>query len=501
MQRNNTRVIIVLVILALAGLVAYLLSGNKGLRWNDSFRPDDKNPYGAYVLYELLKEVNGGDAFVEVKDTLANELELNGGVRTDNYLFIGRMAFLDSSDASQLLHFVAEGNNAFFLTDALSNRFLDSTLHTVYSPEMKLYWINQELSEEEKLLESNELSQEQYTEDTLSVIEQDTTAQEEYDYSEEDYYSEEDSGEEYDSDEYYEWDADEEDYYELPLSESYYDTVAVLSLRNSAVPDYPLMRRFEYKVTMNDFAYFTDSVYSVDGNHAEVLGSLNGSYPNFIRVRYGKGFIYVHSTPLVFTNYFMLSDTVNDYTREVMSHLGSGKVYWDEENRDYDFNAFTYNADERLPDEGPLEFILSERTLRTAWYLLLLGGMLYLIFGARRQQRIIPVKDNMDNTSIEYAEVISQLFMKQSDHKKLILLKMDLFKSHLRERFMIRLPQTKEEENDLFFQYVAQKTGVSADLVKTIFVRYEYLSVIDGVTTPEMLEFHQYIEDFYSHSK
>jgi hypothetical protein len=78
---------------------------------------------------------------------------------------------------------------------------------------------------------------------------------------------------------------------------------------------------------------------------------------------------------------------------------------------------------------------------------------------------------------------------------------MDLFKSHLRERFMIRLPPTREEENDRFFQYVAQKTGVSADLVKTIFVRYEYLSVIDGVTTPDMLEFHQYIEDFYTHSK
>jgi hypothetical protein len=274
-----------------------------------------------------------------------------------------------------------------------------------------------------------------------------------------------------------------------------------LSLQNSDVPDYPLMRRFDYQITMNDFAYFADSVYSVDGNRAVVLGSFNQIYPNLIRVKYGKGFIYLHSNPLVFTNYFMLSDTVHDYTREIMSHLGSGKVYWDEENRDYDFNAFTYQADERLPDEGPLEFILSERTLRTAWYLLLLGGLLYLIFGARRQQRIIPVKDNMDNTSIEYAEVISQLFMKQSDHKKLILLKMDLFKSHLRERFMIRLPQTKEEENDNFFQYVAQKTGVSADLVKTIFVRYEYLSVIEGVTTPEMLEFHQYIEDFYSHSK
>lgn len=495
MQRNNGRVIIILVILALAGLVAYLLSGNKSMRWNDSYRPDDKNPYGAYVLFELLKEINGGDAFVEVKDTLAKELELNGGARTDNYLFIGGMAFVDSADASQLLHFVAEGNNAFFLTDAPSNRFLDSTLHTKYRPEMKLYWINQELSDEEKQLEHNELVQEEYTEDTTSTSEQDAIAEEEFDYSEED------SGEAADSDEYYAWGAEEADYDEQPLSEYHYDTVAVLRLRNSKVPDYPLMRRFEYSITMNDFSYFTDSVYSADGNRAEVLGSFNAGYPNFIRVKYGEGFIYVHSNPLVFTNYFMLSDTVHNYTREVLSHLGSGKVYWDEENRDYDFNAFTYNADEQLPEEGPLEFILSERTLRTAWYLLLLGGMLYLIFGARRQQRIIPVKDNMDNTSIEYAGVISQLFMKQSDHKKLILLKMDLFKSHLRERFMIRLPQTKDEENDHFFQYVAQKTGVSADLVKTIFARYEYLSVIDGVTTPDMLEFHQYIEDFYNHSK
>jgi hypothetical protein len=497
MQRNNVRVIIVLVILALAGLAVYLLS-DKGVGWNDSYLPDDKNPYGAYVLYELLQDVNGGEAFVDLKDTLADELQLNGGVRTDNYFFIGGMAFIDSADASQLLHFVAEGNNAFFLTDALSNRFLDSTLHTKYSPEMKLYWINQALSDEEKQLEESKPVQDELPEvieDTASASAQDAIGEEEYIYPEEEYYPEEGT------EEYYEWEAEDEVNQELPLSEFYYDTVAVLSLQNSNVPDYPLMRRFEYQITMNDFAYLSDSVYSVDGNRAEVLGSFNKSYPNFIRVKYGKGYIYLHSNPLVFTNYFMLSDTVHDYTREVMSHLGSGKVYWDEENREYDFNAFTYQADERLPDEGPLEFILSERTLRTAWYLLLLGGLLYLIFGARRQQRIIPVKDNMDNTSIEYAGVISQLFMKQSDHKKLILLKMDLFKSHLRERFMIRLPPTREEENDRFFQYVAQKTGVSADLVKTIFVRYEYLSVIDGVTTPDMLEFHQYIEDFYTHSK
>jgi len=457
MRKANFRVILILVIVAIAGLAILLLSGKSSVQWWETYRPDDKQPYGATVFHQLLKDVRQGQPFHVVTDTLANELPEDPGAQVDNYLFIGNEAYPDSADTEQLIRFVQAGNNAFFLVNTVSNRFLDSLL----------------VLEQEVMPEAVEPEMEEFNEDEG--------------YSDEEVYEEE----------YYEnesWEIEQ-------TSATYYDSCATLYLNNKNLIPYPLVRRFEYERGYNNWTYLQDKLASIDGNEAEVLGQINRTYTNFIRVKYGKGFIYVHTTPLAFTNYFMLSDTVNDYTREVMSYLGEGHIYWDEENRDYDFKAYKRNMGANLSEEGPLEFILSERPLRTAWYLLLLAALLYLIFGARRQQRIIAVADNMDNTSIEYAEVISQLFMKQSDHKKLILLKMELFKAHLRERFMIRLPLTGEEENGKLFAHIAQRSGVDQSLIESIFTQYHYLSVIEGVSTASMLEFHQKIEQFYVLSK
>lgn len=473
-SRSNIRLIIAAAVLIVVGLAAYLLLVGDRVLWIETYKPDDKNPYGSYVFFQLMNKINGGESFYRVNDTLSSEMPEDPTPDVDNYLFLGNQAYHDSADTEQLLHFVAAGNRAFFLVDDLSNRFLDSTLCGFYNEEMKLYWIQAELKQREDSLATSAAESE--TPDT----------EPEYDWTEED-------------EDYYAFEQ-ENDVYEYPLFEMMFDSSAYLTLRGR--PEYyPLRRVLEYETTMGQWTFLQDTIYSIDGNTSEILGNINEDHPVFIRIRYGKGDIYLHTTPLIFTNYFMVSDTANAYVSAVVSRMGSGKTFWDEENRDYDWKAFNQNTEEWMNDEGPLEFILSERSLRNAWYLLLFSGILYLIFGARREQRIIPVRENMDNTSIEYAEVISQLFMKQSDHKKLILLKMDLFKSHLRERFMLRLPQRTGDEDDMFFRQAAQKTGADIELIREIFQRYAYLSLIEGVDTPDMLHFHNLIEQFYTQTK
>ena len=255
-------------------------------------------------------------------------------------------------------------------------------------------------------------------------------------------------------------------------------------------------------LTVNGYwTILRDSLKSYDGKPCEVLGMMHYHGTNFIKIPIGKGELYLHTTPLLFTNYFMLRKDVMNYCRSVAQHMGTGKIYWDEENRRYDPGAFAKNDEVYPPEEGPLEFILSERSLRTAWYLILLTGMLYLLFGAKRAQRIIPINEKLDNSSIEYAEVISQLFMKQSDHHKLIRLKMDLLKSHLRERYAIRLPLDMREEDDRLYKEISQRSRVPQKLVQSIFEEYKYLGSISFVDTATMLPFHHKIEQFYALSK
>ncbi len=186
----------------------------------------------------------------------------------------------------------------------------------------------------------------------------------------------------------------------------------------------------------------------------------------------------------------MINDTTMNYCRDALSYIGDGTIYWDEENRTYDYKASNHHSNGNnlsKPSEGPLEFILSEPALRTAWYLILAGTILYLMFGAKRKQRIVAAMENMENTSIEYAEVISQMFMKQKDHKKLILMKMDLFKSFLRDRFRIKLPANPQDENEELYKEIALKSNIREEQVKDIFDQYKYLSTIMQVETAEML--------------
>lgn len=193
-----------------------------------------------------------------------------------------------------------------------------------------------------------------------------------------------------------------------------------------------------------------------------------------------------------------------NYCRDALSYLGNGNIYWDEENRTYDYKAANHPSQANTPSkpsEGPLEFILSEPALKTAWYLILSATILYLMFGAKRKQRIVEPMENMENTSIEYAEVISQMFMKQKDHKKLVSMKMDLFKSFLRDRFRIKLPQKRSDESDVLFNEIATKSNIPANYVRDIFENYHYLDTIVEVETAEMLSFHHKLEHFYNNCK
>jgi hypothetical protein len=106
----------------------------------------------------------------------------------------------------------------------------------------------------------------------------------------------------------------------------------------------------------------------------------------------------------------------------------------------------------------------------------------------------------MENTSIEYAEVVSQLFFKQQNHLKLIDLKMDLFKQYIRERYRIKTPSTKDEFEP-FFVRLSTISGIPAEDIKWIFNKHITVQkelTADAIT---MVTFHKKLEEFYSNSR
>ncbi|MFM9985237.1 MAG: hypothetical protein ACKVOK_08405 [Flavobacteriales bacterium] len=457
---RKTRILIASIVLAiLATILLLILNHKKQWSWIENYKPTSEEPYGTAVLYRLMKSVRNSQEFIMLQDTTYKELPADPTQEVDNYIYIGQEYFANLEDTRQIFDFVESGNNAYIFCSRPSNYVADSILK-LPGEEIDPFEIYQQMIEEEGYYDEDNMVP---TPENPEVVKK---------------------------------------FYGIT------DSTINLKLKDSlghAIPEPAIVRMQDFEVYRSYWKFYNDNLITQEGNKVDYLGYFDEEYPNFVRCQYGKGHFYFHSTPLVFTNYYMLNDTSMNYCRSVLSSMGYGKVFWDEDNREFDIvnnpQAEDEENDPTKPQEGPMEFILSEPSLRWAWYILLTGSILYLVFGARRKQKIIPLADNMENTSMEYTEVISQMFMNQSDHKKLVSMKMDLFRAFLRDRFNIKLPLRFQDEDDKLYMHISQKCKVPEDLVISIFEQNKYLSSVVVVETPEMLKFHQKLERFYETCK
>jgi hypothetical protein len=435
--------IIALITASLVGLMVYMHFNTNRVTWSETYSPEDKMPYGTSIIFDLMQDVRSEQEFTLIKDSTHKELPTDPTTKKDTYIFIGERLFADSADVQKLLDFVHAGNNAFVLTSQPVNLLFDTLLrNAVMENEVSDYEFDEYLDE------YNDFKTRVYYVEDSSIT--------------------------------------------LYLADPQFE--------NS---NYEISKKYNFETTYNSWAYFNDGLTAQDGTPAEIIGWFDEEYVNYLRIKHGKGEFYFHSTPLVFTNYYLLNDTAMRHSRNALAYFGDGKIYWDEDNRDYDTGGVSRNRNEspNKPSEGPMEFILSEPSLRIAWYLLLAAVVLYLFFGAKRKQRIIANEEKVDNTSIEYAQVLSQMFMKQQDHRKLVLMKMELFKAHIRDRYNIRLPLKKEEETAMLFSEVSNKSGIQAAHIQKIFENHNVHLMMDTVETKDMLQFHQLLEYYYLNCK
>ena len=132
----------------------------------------------------------------------------------------------------------------------------------------------------------------------------------------------------------------------------------------------------------------------------EMLGHVNNGYSNFIHLKYGEGNFYIHVNPIVFTNYYLQNDSALVYAEKVLSYLPKGNTYVDV------YNTQSHYKNQSKQDKGlsPLAFILSKRSLSWAWYTLIFTTILYIVFGAKRRQRIIPLIEAKRNTTLSFVK-------------------------------------------------------------------------------------------------
>ena len=235
------------------------------------------------------------------------------------------------------------------------------------------------------------------------------------------------------------------------------------------------------------------------------LGRINDSLINFAIFPYGKGAFLLHTNPIAFSNFHLLRPEGRAYTEAVLSHLPEGPLYWDACSRIPEESAQRQNPYPRnFPDQHPLSFILQQPALAWAWYLLIGLAGAYLLFRAKRRQRVIPVLSKNENSSYEFISTIANLHFREKNYRGICIETMKLFIAQVRERYGLVLSmdaatQLPRVDAD-YFRKLAQVSEVPEVRIRDIFTQYGHCIQYEP-TEQMMVDLHLAIERFSKAAK
>jgi hypothetical protein len=184
----------------------------------------------------------------------------------------------------------------------------------------------------------------------------------------------------------------------------------------------------------------------IDTLNTTVLGYQSGDSTriNFVKVPWVNGNFYLHTQPAAFTNFHLLKKDHFQYAEKVLSYIPKGDIIWE-----------TKGQNGEVIDESPLRFIFSKPALYWAYYIALIGMLFFIIFNAKRKQRIVPIIEPLRNTSIDFTKTIGNLYLQEGNHDDIINKKIIYFLEKIRNEYL--LDTTKLDAD--FIKKLQQKSG------------------------------------------
>lgn len=195
----------------------------------------------------------------------------------------------------------------------------------------------------------------------------------------------------------------------------------------------------------------------------EILGTRRDDQktPNFLRFPFGDGHLTLHAAPLVLSNYFLLQGDNRNYLDGLMHQLppNINRVYWQ-----------SYHRRQRQGNE--LSVLWRHPATRWAILLAVFTLLLYVLFEMKRRQRIIPVIPRPENTSVQFATTIGQLYFHQQDHRNLAVKMWQHFQDWLRQTHNLETPAMPDRS---FARRLEGRTGQPAEQVTLLLDRVQQL--------------------------
>lgn len=433
---------------------------NQPVNWDISYDNTDKSPYGTFLFYELLKKKYSDEKkrIKVIDDDFRKELGDTVNKKPEIYFLISNSMKLNKDEKSALKSFVENGNYAFISIEEFPETFKEIIQETHYIEtsrmgKTKINFYPEKIRNKKGYYEFFYYVDNEKQSWSWNSFKKKSGA---------DYYTDDESGISgvYDSDPgIYEEDL----YYNEPLP-------------NENELFYSDLISYEFNSDSNDV---------------------------FIRVEYGRGYFYFHSVPLSFTNLSLLKEKNVEHMERVLACLPDAQPLWDKYGQ-MDFTMYlekfgTSESDGGFdrPKTSPLQFILSKQALKWAYYTLLGTLLFYILFQIKRKQKVIPAVARNENSSLDFIDTVSKLYLQQYKHKNLLRHKYRILLNFIRERYYLSTAKPDQQ----FISMVAKKSQMEEDRISKLFSTFESIEKSGNVSDDMLIAVHQQVEYFYKNCK
>lgn len=202
--------------------------------------------------------------------------------------------------------------------------------------------------------------------------------------------------------------------------------------------------------------YYPSSIvrnsFIVPENSSWEIHAMSNS-PVLVSRKIHEGRLVLSSTPLAFTNYGILYSDNYRFTENALQIISDGSII---------YNRFYQSG--KVEPQTPFRYLLSQTPLRWALYLALLALGILLVIGSRRKQRVIPLLDPKENTTVKYIKTIGGLYHREGNHKSAAEKIIAYFLKSLSEKYYLSSLFTETS-----YRVVASKTGLATEKVVETF--------------------------------
>ena len=229
------------------------------------------------------------------------------------------------------------------------------------------------------------------------------------------------------------------------------------------------------------------SVVGIIDNVSSDSLSLKTAHVNIIKHPFGAGTIILSTFPQAFTNYFMLTSPNQNYTAGLLSYFNNSEpIYFD----NYYKSGKTFYS-------SPMHVLLNSKALKWAYYIMLIGVLIYVIFEGKRKQRAIPIVVPLKNQTIDFTRTIANMYYENNKHGDIAQHKIQHFLDFIRTHLHLNTNILNEN----FIKNLAARSNNSIEDTEKLFKIITYTKGKTHINEKELERLNTLIETFKSNNK